>query len=141
MDTYRLLTFIHIVASVVLTGLALYWLVMVAAVKRKFSGTAVADLLEAARGARWPHVAVPMRFRLPLPWVFWVVLVVLIASGALIADVRMSAGGALYWTKLALVGAIAALQIPLTRRIIPIAVTSGFVLVLATVTLSAWMLR
>jgi hypothetical protein len=137
----RLLTFIHILAGIALTGLALYWSIMVVAVRQRFSDAEARELLASAGSARWPHVVVPFRFRLPLPWVFWIVLVVLAATGFAVADVRFSSGAPLYNVKLVLVGAVALLQIALTRRLIPPLAFASFALVLIIVALSGLMVR
>lgn len=70
---------LHLVLAVVVTGLALFWAVMGVALHRAHPAPEADLLLQAAAGARWPHVVVPQGWRLPLPLVSAAALIV--ASG------------------------------------------------------------
>ena len=87
MDLYRLAVFGHLVLAILFVGLSLYWLIMLVALGRQHEPGRVAALLDVARRARWPHVAVPMALRLPLPWMTWLVLLVLAVTGIVISQV------------------------------------------------------
>ena len=140
MDTYRALVYVHVVCSVVLTGLALFWFIMRLALRQRFGEGEARDLLQIANRARWPHVAVPYALRLPLPWVAWVILGLLVASGLIIFQVRGGAG-ALWWVKMALVAVIVGIQLLVTPRPVPKLIGLNLALVLAAILVSGWMIR
>ena len=81
MDTYRVLVALHILLGIVLTGQALFWFVMNVALRREHDAGGTLGLLRTAQSARWPHVAVPWKLRLPLPLMGWMTLVLLAVSG------------------------------------------------------------
>jgi len=62
-----LLLWLHVVGGVVVTGLALFWAIMGHALARAHDRTEAERLLGIAASARWPHVALPEKLRLPLP--------------------------------------------------------------------------
>ena len=61
------LPWLALVASVVATGLALFWAIMAKALSEAHPAEEARRLLGIAAGARWPHVVVPWKLRLPLP--------------------------------------------------------------------------
>lgn len=101
MDSYRLFVWLHWVTLVGATGLALFWLLLPAALSRFHSPERARELFLLAHRARWPHVGVPERLRLPLP------LVTLLATLAAALTGVLSAGAvpvaALFGAKLAVV--------------------------------------
>ena len=141
MDLIRTSVFLHIVFSILLTGLALYWVIMSSALARGREATEAARLLDAAHRARWPHVVVPPSLRIPLPWMTWLVIAALAATGIGSIVLRGAPANGLWWIKLALVAAVIAIQIPLTLRPHPFLCRIQFALVLATILVSAWTLR
>ena len=100
MDLYRLLSFAHLLFAVVLVGLALFWFIMLVALRQRFDTAETKRLLQVVNGARWPHVVVPYSLRLALPWVTWAVLAVLVASGVAILSFRGISMGAWWWAKM-----------------------------------------
>ena len=86
MDTYRLSVFAHLFFTILLIGLALFWFIMRIALKRRFSDGDATQMLAVAQASRWPHVAVPYKFRLPLPWITWAVIAGVWISGILIMN-------------------------------------------------------
>lgn len=141
MDPIRASAFLHIVFSILLTGLALYWLIMSSALAKGREATEAARLLDAAHRARWPHVVVPQSLRIPLPWMAWLVIAALAATGIGSISLRGAPANSLWWIKLALVAAVIAIQIPLTLRPQPFLSRIHFALVLATILVSGWTLR
>jgi hypothetical protein len=141
MDPIRASAFTHIVLSIVLVGLALYWMIMVTALKKRHGAAESERLLQIANRARWPHAFVPPAWRIPLPWISWLALAALVATGGASILLRGTLGGMLWWIKLALVVAIIAIQVPLTRRPHPNLVRINFALVLAVILVSGWALR
>jgi hypothetical protein len=142
MDAYRALVYVHLVCSVVLTGLALYWFIMRLALRQRFGEGETQDLLQIANRARWPHVAVPYALRLPLPWVAWAMLGVLVASGLMILQFRGGTpASALWWVKMALVAAVVGIQLMVTPRPLPKLIGLNLALVLAAILVSGWMIR
>jgi hypothetical protein len=95
-DLQRALTALHILLGIVLTGQALFWFVMSVSLRRDFDEARTLELLRTTQSARWPHVAVPWKLRLPLPWVGWATLLLLGLTGAYLVQVRGAAptGGA-----------------------------------------------
>lgn len=141
MDVYRLSVFAHILFSVVFTGLALYWMIMLVSLRRRFETGETARLLGIAHQARWPHVAVPYKWRVPLPWMTTLVMVVLWLTGIVNSKLRGMPEGALWWTKMGLFLALIGLQVALTRRPYPVAIRTNLALVLATLVVSGWIIR
>ena len=141
MDLYRLSVFAHIFFSILLVGLALFWVIMQTALGRRFAAPEAARLLQVAQSARWPHVAIPYAWRLPLPWVTWAVIIGLWGSGLLSAAINGRSGWPEWWAKWALVAAIMVLQLLMTRRPRPALFRAYFALVLATIAVSGWVTR
>lgn len=141
MDAYRASVFLHVFFGVVLTGLALFWTIMLVALSRKFAPAQVAERLSVVKGARWPHVVVPYSLRLPLPLMSWLTIAVLIATGVFALSYRAGALEGLWWVKLGLLGAVVIVQALLTRRPSPSLIRINLALVLAIVVLSGWVIR
>lgn len=140
MDAYRITVWLHIVLGITLAGQALFWMVMLTALRQRFGAAGAMPWLMEAKAARWPHVAVPQALRLPLPWVAWATLVAVCLSGVYIGFTREPAG--LWWTvKLALLAGIAVMQLILTFRPVAVAIVGNFLLTLAIMVVSAWMTR
>jgi hypothetical protein len=131
--------YLHLVFTVFLVGYALYWATMVVALRRTCSPDESLRLLAVANAARWPHVVIPWTLRLPLPFVGWAFLGILLASGAVLAS--ESGWPALLVVKLVLVAALALVQVILTRRPVPALIFASFALVLGIVVLSALLVR
>ncbi len=141
MDAYRVAVFLHIVLAVVLMGMGLFWLVMLVALRQRFSPEETERWLLEARGARWPHVLVPRPARLPLQWVSWLLLVALVLTGGFMTARHGMPSGPLWGLKLLLVGAIVGVQILSRRRPRAGAIRAGFWLTLAVIVVSAIALR
>ena len=141
MDLMRASAFLHIVFSILLTGLALYWVIMTSALAKGRDAAEAARLLAVAHRARWPHVVVPQALRIPLPWMTWLVIAALAATGIGSIALRGAPDNGLWWIKLALVAAVIVIQIPLTLRPYPALGRIHFALVLATILVSGWTLR
>jgi hypothetical protein len=142
MDAYRTLVYVHVICSVLLTGQALFWFIMRLALRQRFGPAETADLLQTVNRARWPHVAVPLAWRLPLPWVTWLTVGVLAASGLAIVQFRGGPPpGTLWWLKMSLLAAVVVIQLLVSRRPVPKLIGINFALVLAIMLVSGWMIR
>lgn len=141
MDLIRATAFVHIVFSIVLMGLALYWLIMESALRERHGAAEASRLLDVAMRARWPHVGVPPALRIPLPWTSWLAIAALAATGAAGVALRGVPGETLWWIKLALFVAVIVVQVPLTRTPTALLVRTNFALVAATILVSAWAMR
>ena len=141
MDVYRWSVFAHIFFSVLFTGLALYWMIMLTSLSRRFDTGETGRLLGIAHGSRWPHVAVPYKWRLPLSWVTTLVMMGLWLTGIVNSKLRGMPEGVFWWTKMGLFLALIALQVALTRRPYPAAVRFNFVLAIAMLLVSGWVIR
>jgi hypothetical protein len=75
---YTFLVWLHLVASVLVTGLSLFWAIMALALGRTSSSSEAARLFGIAASARWPHTIVPWNARVPL-WLLGLVLVAVAA--------------------------------------------------------------
>lgn len=131
--------YLHLVFTVLLVGYALYWAIMVVSLRRTFDPTETDRLLAIANRARWPHVVVPWRLRLPLPFMAWGFLGVLLITGLVLAagygfDLVLG-------LKVALVVLFAVIHVGLTRRPAPALIVVNFALVLVIVVLSGLLLR
>lgn len=140
-DSYRVLVYAHLVLAIVLMGMGLFWLIMLLALREKFGMDEVGRWLERARQARWPHVVVPYKLRLPLPLVSWALLIGLVGTGFLIGRVHGLPSGAMWYAKLLLVLALVVAQSVLGRRSTPGAVHAVFWITLATLVVSALVFR
>jgi hypothetical protein len=141
-DAYRVFAYAHVVCSVLLTGLALFWFIMLIALRQRFGPAETANLLQTVNRARWPHVAIPYALRLPLPWVTWVTVGALAVSGVVIVRIRGGVpAGALWWVKMALLAGVVVIQLLVTRRPNPKLIGINFILVLAMMLVSGWMIR
>ncbi len=110
MTGYTFLVWLHLVASVLVTGLALFWAIMARALGRTSSSGEAARLLGVAASARWPHTIVPWNARLPL-WLLGLVLVVVAAVTGLALGLPFTATFAVKLVLvLALVAALAGLR-------------------------------
>ena len=131
--------YVHLVLTVFLVGYVLYWAVMVTALRRSCEPGETLRLLAVASHARWPHVVLPWAMRVPLPFMGWAFLLLLLASGfALASDHGWSP---LLMVKLVLVAAFAIIQLVLTRRPLPALIFANFALPLVIVVLSGWLAR
>lgn len=129
-----LAAYLHLVFTMFLIGYVLYWAIMVVSLRRDLAPAASARLLETANRSRWPHVLVPWRLRLPLPFMGWGFLAVLAVTGlVLMASYGL---GTLLALKLALVAIFALIQVGLTRRPVPALIMANFVLALGIVVVS-----
>ena len=142
MDVYRYFVYAHLFLGVLLAGQALYWLTMLVALRQRFEPAETARLLQVVRSARWPHVLVPYRLRLPLPGVMALTLLALILSGLEIVHLRGGVPEGVGWgVKWALVLAVTVVLAMLAIRPRPTVIRLGFCLVLATIVASAVIIR
>jgi hypothetical protein len=142
LDTYRAVVYVHILSSIFLVGLALFWFIMNVALRRKFDDVQTAAWFQVLNTARWPHVAVPWKLRLPLPVFTWVVLVLLLATGMSALRIRGAVPpGSLWDVKLLLLAGVASLQVLATFRPRAALINLNMALVLVLMVVSGWMVR
>jgi hypothetical protein len=131
--------YLHLVFTMFLIGYVLYWTVMVISLRRDFTPAETERLLGIASRGRWPHVVVPWRIRLPLRFMGWGFLAILVISGvSLMAKYGL---GAILALKMALVVIFAVVQVGLTRRPARALIMVNFVLALGIVILSGLLIR
>lgn len=133
------LVWLHLIAAVLLTGFALYWLVLRLAPIPPGQGIERRELLAAAHAARWPHVGVPWKFRIPVPLLALLATLFLAATGLLLGDVAVDPG--LWRAKLAFVALLALVQLVFLVRIADWTIFAQLPLVLLIILLSAVALR
>ena len=141
MDLYRIAAYAHLVIAVLAMGMALFWLIMLVALRQKFPRDEADRWLVTANEARWPHVGVPWHLRLPLPWISWALIAGLAATGAVLARVHGTPSGMAWIAKLGLVAAAIAIQIPLSRRPTAPFIHAAFWIMLATIVVSGLSVR
>jgi len=141
MDAYRLGVFVHIVLGIVLVGQALYWFIMLVALRQKFSVADVARHLDVAGAARWPHVVVPWKLRIPLNLLAWLIIALVVASGFLLLQFRPAPERLAWWVKMGLLAAVVPVQLLLSWRPTAAAIRLNMVLVLGIMIVSAWAIR
>lgn len=141
MDWLRLSVFAHIFFSILLVGLALFWVIMQTALGRRFAAAEAQRLLQVTQSARWPHVGVPYAWRLPLPWLTWAVILGAWVSGILNATLGGEFRWSEWWPKWALVAMLALLQLLMTPRPRPALFRPYLAFLLVTVAASAWLTR
>ena len=131
--------YLHLVFTMFLVGYVLYWAIMVVSLRRDFTPSETERLLEIANRSRWPHVVVPWRFRLPLPFMAWGFLAILLITGlALIASRGLDM---ILACKMGLIAIFALVQVGLTRRPARSLIFVNFVLALLIVVLSGLLVR
>ena len=141
MDTYRFSVFAHLFFSILLIGLALFWFIMRIAINRRFAAGDATRLLAVAQASRWPHVAVPYKWRLPLPWLTWAVIAGTWISGILIMNATGRSTWSEWWPKWALVIIVTVMQALMTFRTRPGLFNIQLGALLATIAVSAWLAR
>jgi hypothetical protein len=109
-----LVVYAHLVFGISLVGYAFYWTVMVLSLRCDFSAAETERLLEIAGHSRWPHAVVPWRLRLPLLYMGWLFLTILLMTGLVVGwDYGFVP---LLVFKAVLVTIFAVIQVALTRR-------------------------
>lgn len=139
MGASLVVAYLHLVVAIFLVGYVLYWAIMVVSLSRTFSPHERARLLEIANKSRWPHVAVPWQMRLPLPFVGWGLVLLLLVSGLFLLPGY--GFGALLTLKIVLFAAFVVIHAVLTRRPVPSFIFANFALALVIVVLSGLLLR
>jgi len=84
------LVFVHLFSAVLLVGFVLFWAVMAAALGRRFDAQETDRFLALINRGRWPPMAVPDRFRIPLVSWAWIFVGVLFVSGVLLLEALVS---------------------------------------------------
>ena len=141
MDLYRISVVAHLLLGILLVGLALFWFIMTTVLQRRFGVPESGRLLQVVNEARWPHVVVPFRWRLPLPWIAWLTLLGLWGTGVANSKLHELPEGILWWIKIALFVAILTTQVALMQRPDPAKVRLNLALVIAMVLVSGWVIR
>jgi hypothetical protein len=142
MDLQRALTALHILLGIVLTGQALFWFVMNVSLRRDFDEARTVELLRTTQSARWPHVAVPWKLRLPLPWVGWLTLLLLAVTGAYLIHVRGAAPTGTAWhLKMSAFAALLVVQAMLQRHPLKLFANLGLLLALLAMASAALSIR
>ncbi|MGH6905382.1 MAG: hypothetical protein ACREIR_21905 [Geminicoccaceae bacterium] len=131
--------YLHLVFTMFLVGYVLYWAIMAVSLRRDLAPPETLRLLGIVNRSRWPHVLVPWRLRLPLPFMGWGFLAVLVITGlVLMAGYGLRAILAL---KIALVVLFALIQVGLTQRPARALIMVNFALALAIVIVSGLLIR
>jgi hypothetical protein len=141
MDAYRLGALGHLLFAIVLVGQALFWFIMSVALRQRFDPAETERYLDIVNGARWPHVIVPYHFRIPLFLMSWLVMGLLVTSGALLLTFRDAPANALWWTKMMLLTAAVFVQWLLSRKPTASVIRANFVLVLAILVVAGLAIR
>ncbi|MCS6780257.1 MAG: hypothetical protein NZ555_11215 [Geminicoccaceae bacterium] len=117
MGAWQLAALLHLVVAIFFVGYLLFWAILALALGRDRGPAEVERHLAVAAAARWPHVLVPWKLRLPLPVVGWLLLALAVGSGVLAGAASGSSHlGFAFWLKLAAVGLLFAVHLPLARR-------------------------
>ena len=138
MGLYQFAAFAHLVGAVLLVGYLLFWAIMGLALGRRFAPDEVRRYLGVVGSARWPHVVVPWRLRLPWPMVGWAMLAFMILSGALLLAIGPDG---IMLAKLVAVLLLVGLHYLFPKRASPAVGYAGLALGLLIVALSAHLLR
>jgi hypothetical protein len=111
------LAYVHLVASILVVGYFLFWLIMTVGLPRLEPASEVVPLTAAMlAGARWPPGVVPWKLRLTLPGLGWAFIAVVVVSGVGLAMVAHATISAVLGAKLALLLLLAAGHARLARR-------------------------
>jgi hypothetical protein len=141
MDLYRISVAAHLFLSIILVGLALFWWIMLVALRQRYDSQETLRLLGVANAARWPHVVVPYKLRIPLPFMSWIMLALLAVTGLEITHLAGTPTGILWQTQLVLVAVVVILQLLVTGRPRPALIPLNLLAVLALCVVSALMIR
>ncbi len=79
-----LLLWLHLLGGIVVTGLALFWAIMGRSLTTAQGPAEARRLLAVTTTARWPHVGLPWKLRLPLPLLSAAALLVVAFLGFLL---------------------------------------------------------
>ncbi|MCS6877377.1 MAG: hypothetical protein N2038_04730 [Geminicoccaceae bacterium] len=140
--SWQLAAFAHLSSAVLLVGYALFWAIMALALARDGQPEEVERRLGVLAAARWPHVLVPLRWRLPLPIVGWLLFAAAAGTGMLAGALSgLQARGPAFWLKIAAVGLLVAVHARLARRPHPVWALAGLPLALVAVVFSVPLLR
>ncbi len=137
------MVYIHLVASVLLVGYFLFWLIMTVGLERLEPAEEIGPLTAAMlAGGRWPPAGVPWRLRLALPGLGWAFLLLMVASGlALLAVGSGYPLNGVLGIKLGLLAALVVTHALLARRPGRGAAIAGLTLALAVVVASTLLRR
>ncbi len=142
MSLYALEVYVHVVAAVVLVGYSSFWLVMSMALRREGGDLDTEETLALIGRSRWPPFVVPEGLRVSMVVLGWILILFMVASGALLLHVRgvgpAQLGSGAFWAarfghvlavKLGLLGLFVVDQIWLSVRPSPRGTLLGAVLV------------
>lgn len=142
MGDYQLAALAHLVAAIFVTGYALFWAIMALALRRTLPAAETDAHLATVAAARWPHVAVPWRWRLPLPTLGWLLVAAAVLSGLLVGALGGQRElGLAFWLKLLALAGVIGVHLTLARRPRPLPAWLGLPLVLCVLVLSVPLVR
>jgi len=149
MTWYLLVVILHMFVVVLWTGYILFWGIVIGPLSRPSTVPNAADMLKKMNRSGWPPALIPPAFRLRFPWLGWVALLMLSATGAYLLyfrGVRFESfvSGILFHSsferiiagKLLLVIGLAVGQLVMSHRPTPRLVYLNLVLTLAVIGLS-----
>ena len=146
---YLLVVGLHIFVVVLWTGYILFWGIVIGPLSQSSSVPNAADMLKMMNRSVWPPALIPPTLRLRFPWLGWVALLILSATGAYLLYLRgvrfesfvsgilfHSPFGRIIAGKLLLVIGLAVGQLMMSRQPTPRLVYCNLVLTLAVIGLS-----
>jgi uncharacterized membrane protein len=150
MTWYLLVVSLHIFVAMIWTGYILFWGIVIGPLSRPSAVPHSAEMLRMIDRSMWPPALIPHAFRLRFPWLGWVALLMLGATGAYLLYLRgvsleSFVSGALFRSpfgrvlavKLLLLIGLAIGQLVLSSQPSPKLVYPTLVLTLAVIALSA----
>jgi hypothetical protein len=81
MSWYLLSVYLHILATVLWVGYALFWTIMIGSLRKSFDAKESTRLVNLVNQALWPPEPVPAPYRVKFPGIGWAALFVLVVTG------------------------------------------------------------
>jgi uncharacterized membrane protein len=88
MAAYLIAVYLHILVTVLWVGYLLFWAILLGPLTRKYSESKLTQLLACLNESSWPPAVVPVSYRLKLPELGWVALVILAVTGGFMLHYR-----------------------------------------------------
>ncbi|MFZ9967640.1 MAG: hypothetical protein ACO3IN_11675 [Steroidobacteraceae bacterium] len=141
MFIYQILAWAHIVLAILIAGMALYWVIMDHALRARHGPLEAERLMAAARGLRWPPIAIPDALRPTLPLLGLLLGIAQVTIGLLLVSLGGVPSGFSWWLKVGLVAGLLVHQVLLLSRSKTSLYRAQFAIALLVVALSAWLPR
>jgi uncharacterized membrane protein len=88
MALYLLAVYLHIIATVLWVGYILFWVILIGPLVRQFKNPELTQLLTRLNESSWPPALAPVSYRIKLPGLGWITLIILFITGGFVLHYR-----------------------------------------------------